>query len=194
MTRLFGILAVTLLLAPSAARADDLTLRDVIELHRTGLGDDLLIAVIDADGGSFQLSFADIQDLKSDGLSERVIEALVRTGSRRAELVEVVTPVVQVTQEVITYVPSVIVVGTDVHHRHHPSPETGAPDGESRRHGRPRREKTPPAAWVTRQEDGKNVSASGRDVSSRPSAAWVTPRDAKPIEAADAEAPTPKPR
>ena len=67
-----------------AGPAGDLTLRDVIELHRTGLGEDLLIAVIDADGGPFPLSFADIQDLKSDGLSERVIAALVRTGTRRA--------------------------------------------------------------------------------------------------------------
>ena len=83
MTRIFGILLAALLLTPLSAAAGELTLRDVMELHRTGLGDDLLIAVIEADGGPFRLSFADIQDLKSDGLSERVIAALVRTRARQ---------------------------------------------------------------------------------------------------------------
>ena len=67
MTRLFALLAMALLLAPHSARANDeaLTLRDVIELHRSGLGDELLMAVIEAAAGGVRLSYADIQDLKS---------------------------------------------------------------------------------------------------------------------------------
>ena len=64
MTRLLGLLALSLslLLVPARASAGDLTLRDVIELHRAGLGDTLLIAVIEADGGPFRLAYAEILD------------------------------------------------------------------------------------------------------------------------------------
>jgi len=194
MTRIYGILAMTLLLAPTPARADELTLRDVIELHRAGLGEDLLIAVIDADAGPFRLSFADIQDLKSDGLSERVIAALVRTGTRRAGIDAAVAPVVQVNQEVITYMPGIIVLGTDPHRDGSANGDPGGPGRGAGRHGESRRVEAPPATWVTRQQDGKNVSASGEVTSSRPAATWVTPRDPKATDTPDAVAPPPKPK
>jgi hypothetical protein len=176
MTRLLAFLFVALLAAPSPARAGDLTLRDVIELHRTGLGDELLIAVIEADGGPFTLSFADIQDLKSDGLSERVIAALARTRARQASFEGAAPPVVHVTQEVVNYIPIVVV---------------SEPAGRDRRHGPsagPRDRPVPsppPASWVTRREDGKNVAASGEVRRSKPGAAWVTPRDPQARESQD---------
>lgn len=170
---------MTLLLAPSPARADELTLRDVIELHRSGLGEDLLMAVIEADGGSFSLSFADIQDLKSDGLSERVIAALVRTGLRSTLTDQGVAPVVQVNQAV--YAPTLVVLGTpDWRQDHHPAGHSDRRQHAPRPDGEPRQEQTPPATWVTRQEDGQNVTALGEVSSSRPPATWVTPRDPKP--------------
>ena len=181
MTRLFGLLLVALLATPSAASAGELTLRDVIELHRTGLGDDLLIAVIEADGGPFALSFADIQDLKSDGLSERVIAALARTRARQASSEGAGPAVVHVTQEVVNYVPVVIVSDPAAGDRRHGS-FSGSADESSVRgkdrvshHARPA--PPPPASWVTRREDGKNVSASGEVRRSKPAAAWVTPRE-----------------
>lgn len=176
MKRIVGVLLMALLLAPSPAGADELTLRDVIELHRTGLGDDLLIAVIDADGGPFSLSFGEIQDLKSDGLSERVIAALVRTGSRGTMSA---APVVQVSQEVVTYAPTVVIVGATPA----PAPPRGphsTRDGQRNRH-----ETANPAAatWVTRQRDGRNITAAGPVRSSSPPATWVTPRDPTPGDA-----------
>jgi hypothetical protein len=190
MTRLIGLLAMALLLAPLPARATDeaLTLRDVIELHRSGLGDDLLIAVIDADAGGVTLSYADIQDLKSDGLSERVIAALVRSGGRRTASApgDAPAPVVHVTQQVTTWAPTVIA----------PTIVVVPPPASDGRHERRQREAaTPPAAtWVTRRDDGKNVAATGEIRTGRPAATWVTPRDPKPREPAERATPTPKSR
>jgi hypothetical protein len=69
-----------LVAAPAAARAGDLTLHDLIALHRAGLGDEVLVPLIEVDGGPFELTEADLLDLKAHGLSDRVIGALVRAG------------------------------------------------------------------------------------------------------------------
>ena len=171
MIRLLGVLALTFLLAPvPVAAAGELTLRDVIELHRSGLGDDLLIAVIEADGGPFQLSYAEILDLKSDGLSERVITALVRTGTRRSASADV--PAVSVQQHVTQVAPTIVVIDDGGH--------TPPPAREPRAYvpgpGQIPPMVTPPAAtWTTRQRDGKNVTPDGEVQSRKPAASWVTP-------------------
>lgn len=193
MTRILGLLLAGLLLTPNSAAAGDLTLRDLIELHRTGLGDELLIAVIDADGGPFRLTVGDIQDLKSDGLSERVIAALVRTGARQplpAGGAELVVEPVPVYQEAVPYAPALVVVTTPVvpvwidSHR----------DGHSRHRGRGTRSEPPPATWVTRREDGRNVPASRDTRPPGPPATWVTPRDPQPggTRPQDSDRPTPR--
>jgi hypothetical protein len=149
-------LVMALLFTPSPAVAGDLTLRDLTELHRSGLGDDLLIAVIEADGGPFALTFADIHDLKSDGISERVITALVRTGARPASMGgDGAAPVVQVRQEVINYVvPAVFLFDS-----------SGTAPTARRPQARP--QPPPPATWVTSR-------------TSVPAATWITPRDPQP--------------
>lgn len=76
-------LSLVLLTAPVQAQAGDLTTRDIVELSRSGLGDDVLIALVDVDGGPFDLSPADLLDLKAEGLSDRVLAALVRAGRHR---------------------------------------------------------------------------------------------------------------
>ena len=154
MTRILLFLIVSVLvLAPRPALAGDLTLRDVIELHRSGLGDQLLMAVIEADGGPFSLGFADIQDLKGEGISERVISTLVRTGSRPRASAEV--PTVSVEQHVTNVVPALVVVGG-------PGPVR---DGEAddRRHGRDGDDRA-----GRRDRRGSH----GRDA---PAATWVEP-------------------
>lgn len=182
MTRILAIVLASSLLWPSTSAAEDLTLRDVIELHRSGLGDELLIAVIEADGGPFSLSFADIHDLKSDGLSERVITALVRTGGRAVPAVDGGAPVVHVEQEVVNYVvPAVVVVDTPAvdRHRRQTDRDHGSWSHRDADGSRPRPSPPPPAMWMTRQEDGKNVTADGKVRRHVPPAAWVTPRDPK---------------
>ena len=202
MTRILGLVLALATLAPAPALAGDLTLRDVIELHRSGMGDDLLIAVIEADGGPIGLSFADIQDLKSDGFSERLIAALVRTGARPAgQGAEGAGPVVHVQQEVTNVVlPTVVLVDPRVAYGtryDRADARTGArsewnDDSDHRDGHRPRRRaaQPPPASWVTRQEDGKNVTSSGELRRGVPPAAWVTQREPKVEPKPDAK---PKP-
>lgn len=177
MTRLLAAVALVLLLAPRSASAGDLTLRDVLELHRSGLGDELLVAVIDADGGPFQLTMADIFDLRTDGLSERVIAALVRTGPRRAATADV--PAVSVQQHVTQVAPTVVIVND---HGHGPAPVVPPYGARRPSEFRPGPGQippmvTPPATWTTRRGDGGNVASDGEVKSQKPAAMWVTPRD-----------------
>jgi hypothetical protein len=74
---------VMLLLLPLLAlwpgRADALSLRDIVELSRAGLGDDVLLALIEVDPSVFPIDAATLKDLKASGVSERVIVAMVRS-------------------------------------------------------------------------------------------------------------------
>jgi hypothetical protein len=72
----FAVIALVTLL-PSSASA--LTVRDVIELSRAGLGDEILLALIDVDPSVFPIDTATLKRLKEAGVSERVILAMVRS-------------------------------------------------------------------------------------------------------------------
>src|SRR5262245_55745590 len=76
ITLLFAVPLICLL----ASRADALTFRDVIELTHAGLGEDVLLALIDVDRSVFPIDAASIKRLKEEGVSERVILAMVRSG------------------------------------------------------------------------------------------------------------------
>jgi hypothetical protein len=78
MRRLALLLLIILPLVP--ARADALTLRDVMELTKAGLGDDVLVALIEVDRSVFSVDAETIKSLKKAGVSEKVIVALVRSG------------------------------------------------------------------------------------------------------------------
>lgn len=78
--RRITLLLVVPLIVLLASRADALTFRDVIELTRAGLGDDVLLALIEVDRSVFPIDAASIKELKAAGVSERVILAMVRSG------------------------------------------------------------------------------------------------------------------
>jgi hypothetical protein len=145
MRRALAALVLALTVGVATASAGDLTLRDVYELHRTGMGDDLLIALVEADPGPLELSLADIQDLKGAGFSERLIAALVMA-SRRPTAQPPTAPVV-VQQHVYaptyapTFAPTFVYAPTVVIA---PRPR----EDDSPRRPPVRREK-PPATWVT---------------------------------------------
>jgi hypothetical protein len=144
MRRALTALVLALTVGVATASAGDLTLRDVYELHRTGMGDDLLIALVEADPGPLELSLADIQDLKGAGFSERLIAALVMA-SRRPTAQPPTAPVV-VQQHVyaptyapnfaptFVYAPTVVIAPRP---REHDAPKP------------PVRREKPPATWVT---------------------------------------------
>ena len=67
------------LLAISSARADALTVRDVVELTRAGLGEEVLLALIEVDPSVFPIDTATLKYLKDAGVSQRVIVAMVRS-------------------------------------------------------------------------------------------------------------------
>jgi hypothetical protein len=75
VVRLVAVLLLTL--APAGASA--LTVRDVIELTRAGLGDEILLALIDVDPSVFPIDSATLKRLKEAGVSERVIIAMIRS-------------------------------------------------------------------------------------------------------------------
>lgn len=79
MRRFVPLLIVPLLLL-LPARADAVTVRDIVELTHAGLGEDVLLALIDVDRSIFPIDAATIKDLKAQGVSERVILAMVRSG------------------------------------------------------------------------------------------------------------------
>lgn len=72
------ILAAAATCWPVAASA--LTVRDVVELTRAGLGEETLLALIEVDPSVFPIDAASLKVLKTAGVSERVIIAMIRSG------------------------------------------------------------------------------------------------------------------
>jgi hypothetical protein len=70
-------------LAATAQPAQALTIRDVIELSRAGLTDDVLVALIEVDGGVYPTDTVTLKRLKDAGVSDRVMIALIRSGRER---------------------------------------------------------------------------------------------------------------
>ena len=90
--RLLAIALVVLACSTSALAAT--TAEQLVELSRAGLGDDILIELIQSDGSTFQLAAADLLALHQQGLSDRVIRAMQATAKKKpAPAPVVVTPV-----------------------------------------------------------------------------------------------------
>jgi len=79
-----SLVAVVLLLGPAAGLASAVTVPQLLALTKEGLGDDVLVALIQTDGSIFQLSATDILNLHRQGLSDRVIVAMVETAKKMA--------------------------------------------------------------------------------------------------------------
>jgi hypothetical protein len=87
MTRLGSLFLIVFLLA--GGRAHAVTAKDIIDLSRAGLGEAVLLALVEVDGGVFTIDNATLKQLKEAGVSEKVIEAMVRSGrSRPAPIAE----------------------------------------------------------------------------------------------------------
>ena len=104
------ILFLAALLIPAAASA--VTVRDIIELTKAGLSDDILTALIDADRTVFSLDKNEILALKKAGVSEAVLLKMIR--SRRdfdaptATQEQEMPPAIAVPQPAV---PEVVVIG-----------------------------------------------------------------------------------
>jgi hypothetical protein len=92
LTRTFVV--ATLLLLPLTASAQTLTIRDLLALHQAGLGDDVLIAMIEVDKPVFTLYPLDVLDLRKQGLTDRVIVKMIETRRIVAPAVPALLPAV----------------------------------------------------------------------------------------------------
>lgn len=103
--RLVGPVLVVLSLAAAPAPAAAASIQDLLMLRAAGLGDDILVALIESDGSTFSLTPADIISLRQQGLSERVITAMLATRSATRTSVRVVErqadPVVRVVERTV---------------------------------------------------------------------------------------------
>ena len=59
-----------------------MTVDDVIALARDSVGDDVILAQMNATHSSFRLTNNDIRDLKKSGVSDQVINAMIKTGDQ----------------------------------------------------------------------------------------------------------------
>lgn len=79
------LVAVTLLAVPSTAAAQlqapnqTLAARDLVALHQAGLGDEVLIALIESNYAVFNLGYVEIVELRKQGLSERVLIKMIES-------------------------------------------------------------------------------------------------------------------
>jgi hypothetical protein len=71
-----GLTTVFVLALPGSASA--VSTRDLIELAKAGLSDEVLVALIEADGTEFHLDAPKILELREAGLSEQVIMAMIK--------------------------------------------------------------------------------------------------------------------
>lgn len=80
MFRRYVLLCTALLTMAAASRAEAVTIRDIIELTKSGLSDQVLLALIEVDRGVFAVDSSTVQRMKEAGVSDAVIVALIRSG------------------------------------------------------------------------------------------------------------------
>jgi hypothetical protein len=82
MRKLAGVAALGMIL-PLRAMAAPLTREQIVELHAAGIGDATIARQVDANGISFDATAAVLLDLKRAGLSDTVLDAVIREGGGR---------------------------------------------------------------------------------------------------------------
>ena len=91
--RRIALLVAVPLLSLLPLRADALTVRDILELTRAGLGEEILLTLIDVDRSVFPIDTATLKRLKDAGVSERVILAMIRSARMPAPAPEPIAAV-----------------------------------------------------------------------------------------------------
>jgi hypothetical protein len=75
-----ALLGAGAIVATLSVPAEAVSVRDILELARAGLGDEVLLALVEVDRTIFSLTPAEIRELKDAGVSEKVIAAMIRSG------------------------------------------------------------------------------------------------------------------
>jgi hypothetical protein len=61
-------------------RREQLSMRDIEKMSNAGISDDKIIGTIQSTGSVYHLDTSDIQELKDNGVSQRVIDYMLQTG------------------------------------------------------------------------------------------------------------------
>ena len=75
-----------------ALPAQAVTLRDLVDLSKSGLSDEILIALVEAERSVFHLDAADVRELKRQGISDRLLLHLLQTPAIREEAARAAAP------------------------------------------------------------------------------------------------------
>lgn len=114
------LIAIVLLAVPAAAWAQSggqtLTVREVIELSKAGLGEEALLALIEVNRPVFPVDVDTLKVLKDAGVAPNVIVAMIRSGRTAPEPEPVPIPDNPYPAAAVTPQPPVIVV------EHHDEP------------------------------------------------------------------------
>ncbi len=81
-----------LLWISTAVQVGAVSVRDIVELSRAGLGDEVILALIDIDPVRYDLDAPRVLELKNAGVSERVLAAMLRSGRSAPPVVTPVPP------------------------------------------------------------------------------------------------------
>ena len=82
-----------LLWISTAVQLGAVSVRDIVELSRAGLGDEVILALIDIDPVRYDLDAQRVLELKDAGVSERVLAAMLRSGRSAPPVVTPEPPV-----------------------------------------------------------------------------------------------------
>ena len=107
VSTLSTILTVVALLLLASVRAEAVSVRDIIELSRAGLSEEVLVALIEVDDTPFSLDARRLLELRAAGVSDRVLLAMLRSGRVKSPETAAVHPVAPV---VTPALPAVVVV------------------------------------------------------------------------------------
>lgn len=77
---LWVVVILAVAIGASPARAEAITLREIVELTRAGLSDEVLLALIEVDQRVFAIDSDTLKSLKDAGVSPAVIVAIVKSG------------------------------------------------------------------------------------------------------------------
>ena len=151
------LIALALLVCVGASRAEAVTVRDLVELSKAGLSDQVLLALIEVDRSVFTIDAPTLKMLKDAGVSEAVIVAMIRSGrtappvSLDEQPIEPPPPFVAPEPQVVVIeheVPVVREVPVAVPRLHHRTADWAA-SAECRRRSR-RRQSQPPGTQILR--------------------------------------------
>ena len=111
-----AILVLVTVFALGVAPAEAISVSDIIELSKSGLSDEILLALIDIEKKVFPVDTETLKLLKDSGVSEKVILAMVRSG--RTQPVEMSAPLPVAPAPVVAPEPPEPRVVVIDHHEH----------------------------------------------------------------------------